>query len=55
MWPVIRRVDDNGVVGDAEIVKRLEKFADVAIVLDHAVAVLGCSAGRLVAWSPAHA
>src|SRR6185312_16901508 len=40
VWAVIRRVDDDRVVGDTKIVKRLEKFADVAVVLDHAVAVL---------------
>ena len=30
---------DDGVVGDAEIVKQFEKFGDVHVVLDHAVAV----------------
>ncbi|MCK7577558.1 MAG: hypothetical protein MZV65_18305 [Chromatiales bacterium] len=30
---------DDGVVGDAEVVDQLEQFADVHVVLDHAVAV----------------
>ncbi len=30
---------NDGVVGDAEVVEQLEQFADVHVVLDHAVAV----------------
>ena len=37
--PVVGGVDDDGVVGDAEIVELLEKLADVAVVLDHAVGI----------------
>ena len=36
---VVRRVDDDGVVGDAEVVELLQQLADVAVVLDHAVGV----------------
>ena len=38
---VVGRVEDDGVVGDAEVVERLEELADVPVVLDHAVGVLG--------------
>ena len=34
---VVGRVHDDGVVGDAEIVEQLQQFADVHVVLDHAV------------------
>jgi hypothetical protein len=37
--PVVGRIDDEGVVGDAEIVERLQELADVAIVFDHAVGI----------------
>jgi hypothetical protein len=36
---VVGGVLDDGVVGDAEVVDELEQFADVHVVLDHAVAV----------------
>ena len=36
---VVGRVDDDGVVGDAKIVERLQQLADVAVVLDHAVGI----------------
>ena len=39
MRAVVGRVEHDRVVGDAEIVERLEHGADVGIVLDHAVAV----------------
>ena len=38
--PVVGCVDDDGVVGDAEIVERLEELADVTVMLDHAVGIL---------------
>ena len=38
---VVGRVEDDGVVGDAQVVEGLEQLADVAVVLDHAVGVLG--------------
>ena len=34
---VVRGVDDDGVVGDAHVVERLEQGADSVVVLDHAV------------------
>ena len=36
---VVGGVDDDGVVGDAEVVELLEKLADVPVVLDHAVGI----------------
>ncbi len=36
---VVGGVDDDGVVGDAEIVELLEKLADMPVVLDHAVGI----------------
>ena len=41
---VVGRVDDDGVVGDAEIVELLQKLADLPVVLDHAVGI-GAQAG----------
>ena len=41
MRAVVGRVDDDRIVGDAEIVERLEQLADVPVVLDHAVGILG--------------
>ena len=37
---VVGRVHDEGVVGDAEVVERLEDRADVLVVVDHGVVVL---------------
>ena len=39
MRAVVGRVHDDRVVGDAEIVDKLQQLADVHVVLDHAVAV----------------
>ena len=36
---VVGRILDDGVVGEAEVVDQLEQFADLHVVLDHAVAV----------------
>ena len=36
---VVGGVDDDGVVGDAEVVELLEQLADHAVMLDHAVGV----------------
>ena len=36
---VVGGVDDDGVVGDAEVVELLEQLADMAVVLDHAVGI----------------
>ena len=36
---VVGGVDDDGVVGDAEIVELLQQLADVPVGLDHAVGV----------------
>jgi hypothetical protein len=38
--PVVGGVEDDGVVGDAELVEQVEELADVHVVLDHAVGVL---------------
>ena len=40
MRAVVAGVDDDGVVGDAHVVQRLEQRADRVVVLDHAVDVL---------------
>ena len=37
---VVGRVHDDRVIGDAEIVHQLQQFADMHVVLDHAVAIL---------------
>ena len=39
--PVVGRVDDDRVLGDAELVEQVEEQADVAVVVDHRVVVLG--------------
>ncbi|MND76385.1 hypothetical protein D3C80_680320 [compost metagenome] len=36
---VVGGVDDDGVVGDAEVIQLLQQFADVVVVLDHAVRI----------------
>ena len=36
---VVRGIDDESIVGDVEVVERLENLADVPVVLDHAVGV----------------
>ena len=41
MRAVVGRVEDDRVVGDPQVVERLEQLADVAVVFDHAVGVLG--------------
>src|SRR5262249_34736623 len=41
MRAVVRRVDDDRIVGDAEIVDLLEQSANNGIVLDHAVVIFG--------------
>ena len=56
MRPVVGGVDDDGVVGDAEVVERLEQRPDMAVVLDHAVDVFADAAlalgfaGRTCVW-----
>ncbi len=47
MGTVVRRVDDDGVVGDPELVEEVEDLADVAIVIDHRVVVLRLPPTRL--------
>ena len=37
---VVGGVDDDGVVGDAHVVERLQQLADMAVVLDHAVGIV---------------
>jgi hypothetical protein len=32
-------IDDDGVVGDLQVVQQLEQLADMAVVLDHAAAM----------------
>ncbi len=39
MRAVVGGVLDDGVVGDAEVIEQLEEFADLEVVLDHAVGV----------------
>ena len=38
--PVVGAVDDDRVLGDAELVDQVEQLADVAVVIDHRVVVL---------------
>ncbi len=40
MRPVVAGVDDDGVVGDAHVVERLEQSPDGVVVLQHAVDIL---------------
>ena len=40
MRAVVRRVDDDGVVGDAQLVELVEHHADVFVVLDHPIVVV---------------
>ena len=52
---VVGAVDDDGVVGDAEIVELLQHPADHVVVLDHAVGVeadAGAALGRLLQMRP---
>ena len=44
---VVGRVHDEGVVGDAEVVQRLEHRADILVVVDHGVVVRALPAARL--------
>ena len=44
---VVGRVDDDGVLGDAEFVDEVEQLADVAVVVDHRVVVRRLPAARL--------
>ena len=39
MRAVVGGILDDGVVGDAEVIEQLEEFADLQVVLDHAVGV----------------
>ena len=50
---VVGRVDDDGVVGDAELVDRLQQLADIAVVLDHAVGILVAGHAALAAHATA--
>ena len=36
---VVRRIHDDGVFGDAELVELVEQLADVSVVLDHPVGI----------------
>jgi hypothetical protein len=52
---VVGRVEHDRIVGDAEIVERLEQLADVAVVLDHAIGLFGPRGQpRLVAMLGVH-
>src|SRR6476620_6907563 len=39
MWPVVRGVDNNRVVGDAKVIHRLEYLSNYHVVFDHSVSV----------------
>ena len=47
--PVVGAVHDDGVVGDAQLVEQVEQLADVLVVVDHHVVVLGLPAPGLAA------
>ena len=51
---VVGGVDDDRVVGDAQIVKRLQQLADVAVVLDHAIGIFVARHAALAAHRLAH-
>ena len=40
MWAVVGGIENDRVVGEAEVVEGLEELADMAVMLHHAVAVL---------------
>ena len=44
---VVGRVHDEGVVGDAEIIQRLEDRADILVMIDHGVVIRALPASRL--------
>ena len=44
---VVGRVHDEGVVGDAEIIQRLEDRADILVVVDHGVVIRALPSPRL--------
>ena len=46
---VVGRVDDDGVVGDAELVELVEHLPDMLVVVDHRVVVEALPALALVA------
>jgi hypothetical protein len=47
---VVSRVEKDGVAGDAEVVERFQQFADMPVVLDHAVGIFGAGGEtRLIA------
>jgi hypothetical protein len=48
--PVVGAVNDDGVVGDAEFVDRVEDLADIAVVVDHRVVVRRPKSCR--SWAP---
>ena len=54
MRAVVGRVEDDRVVGDAQIVQRLKQFADIAVVLDHAVGIFVIGHAALTAHRGAH-
>ena len=54
MRAVVRRVEDDGVVDDVEVVQRLEQLTDVAIVFDHAIGVFVVRHPALTAHRRAH-
>jgi hypothetical protein len=45
--PVVGRVHDEGVVGDAELVERVQQLPDVLVVIDHGVVVGRLPSARL--------
>ena len=51
--PLSVRVDDDGVVGDAELVEQVEQLADVLVVVDHRVVVRRLPPARPGRCSPA--
>ena len=37
MRPVVDRVDDDGLVGDVQLIQQVEQLSDLAVMFDHAV------------------
>src|SRR6476619_3766324 len=51
MRAIVRRVDQYGVVGDAEFVDRLQNLADIVVMLEHAVEIFADAATSAHLWA----
>ena len=44
MRAVVGRIEDDGIVGDTEIVDRLQQLADIVVVLQHSIEIFADAA-----------